>query len=359
MVNAMLIESAIAKMSDFTSGSVIIRAFKTGFRNLRKLSRNSAICRFLSKPERLTAVFYQSSFGRFAVSVPDAFTRTLKHFGVYMNRTLEGTLAFWILSWMAERFDLLFLLFVTAHALTPYAMYRNPYTIAALFILTLCACARVALVKNKSATFSLKRIDPVFLLYFLSVAASAVYSMLGAGRGAASMTTSLLYLSSLFFTILVANAFYEQKRLVLLIKVIVGTSVLVALYGILQYMRGIPVDVTQTDLTTGGASLAMGRADSTLGNPNVLAAWLLLVIPFSAALFFMTKNRIRKLFVVFITLPLVVCLLLTQSRSSWAGLFAACVVFVFFIDWRHGNVSNVLSGDHGEEQKRQQKSQYG
>ena len=251
-----------------------------------------------------------------------------------MNRKIGATLTLWTLKWLGERFDVFFLLFVAAHALLPFALYRNPITIAALVFLSFSACARVAFVREPSAVFSLKRVDPVFILYFLSIAASAVYSMLGAGSGAASLTTSLLYLAAIFFTFLIANAYYDHTRLILLIRVLVGAAAFVAIYGILQYLRGIPIDVTQTDQATGGASLAMGRADSTLGNPNVLAAWLLLLIPFSAALAFFAKNWLRKAFAASVTLLLTVCLLLTQSRSGWVGLFAAGVIFVFLLDWR-------------------------
>ena len=267
-------------------------------------------------------------------AAPDAVTRALKHAGSFLNANLRDTITLWALKWFAERFDILFLLFMAAHALVPFAYYRNPFTIMALVFFMFCACARVAFLRGQSSVFSMKRTDPVFLLYFLAIAASSVFSMFGAGRGAASMTTSALYLAAIVFTFLIANAFHDQRRLMALIRVMVGAAAFVALYGIYQYMAGIPIDVTQTDQTTGGASLAMGRADSTLGNPNVLAAWILLVIPFSAALVFLAKNWLRKIFAASITLVLTVCLLLTQSRSGWVGLFVAGVVFVFFIDWR-------------------------
>ena len=298
------------------------------------LARASAVCGFLTRPERTTAMFFQSSFGKRAAAIPDTCTRVLKRLGVFLGRAIDNTLTLWVLKWFADRFDVFFLLFVAAHALTPFAQYRNPYTIAALGFLIICACVRVAFVRSKSAVFSLKRIDPVFLLYFISIALSGVYSMLGAGGGAASATTSLLYLAAIMFAVLIANTYYEHDRLILLIRVIIGAAVVVALIGIMQYSRGIPIDVTQTDQTTGGASLAMGRADSTLGNPNVLAAWILLVIPFAASFAFFAKTKLCKLFSAALLIPLVACILLTQSRSSWAGLFAAGVVFIFLLDWR-------------------------
>ena len=323
-----------SRMSGIASASSAARALKSASRHLQRIFRFSSIYSFLKRPERTTSFFLNSTIGRAAASAIDTCTRTLKRKGVSLNRKLENTLTLWILRWFGERFDAFFLLFVAMHALLPFALYRNPITIAALAFLLFSASARVMFVRNRSAVFSLKRVDPVFILYFLSIAASAIYSMFGAARGAASMTTSVLYLAAISFAFLIANAYFEQRRLIILIRVLVGAAALVAIYGIYQFLRGIPIDVTQTDQTTGGASLAMGRADSTLGNPNVLAAWLLLVIPFSAALAILAKNWLRKVFAATVTLLLIVGLLLTQSRSGWVGLFAAGAVFVFFIDWR-------------------------
>ena len=321
-------------LSRLIAASGVAKTFKSASRHMRRYSRFSKIYSFLWQPEKFTSFFFHSTIGRAASAIADTCTRTLKRTGVAINRKLANTLALWIFKWLGERFDAFFLAFAAAHALLPFALYRNPITIAALAFLWFSACARVMFVRNRSAVFSLKRIDPVFIIYFLSIAASAVYSMFGAARGAASLTTSLLYLAAIAFAFLIANTYFEQPRLILLIRVLVAAAALVALYGIYQFLRGIPIDVTQTDQTTGGASLAMGRADSTLGNPNVMAAWLLLVIPFSAALAFFAKNWLRRVFAASVTLLLVVGLLLTQSRSGWVGLFVAGVVFVFLIDWR-------------------------
>ena len=321
-------------LSRLSAGSGIVRGAKALYRHAGRLAGASAVCSFLARPERSTALFNKSVAGRAVASAFDAATRTLKRLGVFLNRAIGETFALWLLRWFAERFDAFFLLFVAAHALVPFELYRNPYTIAALAFLVFCAAARVALVRSPSAVFSFKRADPVFLLYFLSVALSGVYSMFGAGGGSASSTTSALYLASIMFTFLIANAYHDRPRLMLLIRVIVAASAIVAAYGIYQYTRGIPIDVTQTDQTTGGASLAMGRADSTLGNPNVLAAWLLLVIPFCVSLGFLAKNWLRKLFCAAIAATLAACLLLTQSRSGWVGLAVAAAVYVFLMDWR-------------------------
>jgi O-antigen ligase len=107
-----------------------------------------------------------------------------------------------------------------------------------------------------------------------------------------------------------------------------------SLYGLWQFVRGVPIDPSLTDRSMGGASLAMGRVSSTVGNPNVLAGWLVLVIPFSVALVFIAKGFRGKLLMAAAALPPIACLLLTQSRSGWIGLAAAAAVFVLLLDWR-------------------------
>ena len=190
------------KFTSILSASIAARTLKTASRHFRMFSRSSKIWAFLKRPERTTSFFQLSACGKAAIAFTDTCTRTLKRAGVWLNRNIGGTLALWAAKWLGERFDAFFLLFAAAHALVPFALYRNPYTVAALAFLTLSAAARVMFVRSQSAVFSVKRVDPVFLLYFFSIAASAAHSALGAGGGAASLTTSLLYLASIYFTVL-------------------------------------------------------------------------------------------------------------------------------------------------------------
>ncbi|MDR3120455.1 MAG: O-antigen ligase family protein [Clostridiales bacterium] len=319
-------------LQNLVSGSLICRALRSAAETVRRAARASSVCAFVSRPERLTSVFYQSFFGRLAAAVPDACTQALRRSGAFLERVIPGSFTLWALKWLGERFFLFFCLFVAAHALVPFALYRNPYTVAAMAFFAVGFASHLAFSREPQG--GKKRADPVFLLYFFSIAASAVYSLFGAGAGMASTTTAVLYLTAILFAALIANAFCDRARLLLLIRVIVFATVAVALYGVWQYLRGIPIDVTQTDQTTGGASLAMGRADSTLGNPNVLASWLILVIPFSVSLFFTAKGFRKKLLLFLAALLMLACLFLTQSRSGWIGFAVAAITYVFLLDWR-------------------------
>jgi putative inorganic carbon (HCO3(-)) transporter len=76
------------------------------------------------------------------------------------------------------------------------------------------------------------------------------------------------------------------------------------------------------------------RVYSTLENPNVLGEYLLLAIPVCAALFFAAKNVWARLFFLGAAGVCALCMIYTQSRGCWLGLFLAAAVFILLTDWR-------------------------
>ena len=76
------------------------------------------------------------------------------------------------------------------------------------------------------------------------------------------------------------------------------------------------------------------RVYSTLGNPNVLGEYLLLIIPFVVAFFFNTKGFLKKGFFFIVGCMLMLCLILTYSRGCWLGILFAAVIFLIFLDRR-------------------------
>jgi O-antigen ligase len=302
------------------------------FAALASIIRQSGIWRFFARPERLSRLFHKSAAGRALARAAGGYTRALKRFGAFLERAAPRSFTLWTVKWLGERFYLFFCLFVAIHTLTPFEMYRNPYTLAALLFLAASYSLRVAF--DGARSFSAKRHDPALTLYFAAMAVSAALSLFGAGAGAGSSTTSVLYLAAILFAFLVADAFSEPKSLMALIYAIAASALAMSFYGIWQYARGVPIDSTLTDRNTGGASLAMGRVSATLGNPNVLAGWLILVIPFCVALIFISKGFLAKFMLALAAVPPIACLLLTQSRSGWIGMLVAAIVFVFLLDWR-------------------------
>ncbi len=152
-----------------------------------------------------------------------------------------------------------------------------------------------------------------------------------------------------FFLILFFNL-KSKKQITRIFHIIVAATGIVVLYGFLQILG--------LDIFSWKESPFLGyRVFSTLGQPNFLASWLLLVIPviFWALLTSPHLNKVRETRSPPLTLkgetqkgvgrfflrPVFICLfllaifvfILTQSRGGWIGFFFAFFFFVIIFAW--------------------------
>ncbi|MFA6145751.1 MAG: O-antigen ligase family protein [Patescibacteria group bacterium] len=147
-----------------------------------------------------------------------------------------------------------------------------------------------------------------------------------------------------FFSILFFNL-KDKKQIIRIFYAIIGSSVVVVVYGFLQIFGLDPFPWSESPFFN-------SRIFSTLGQPNFLASWLLLIIPiifwalFKVARHWTSKNNFfNRIF----KRPLIACLLfgtiislvLTQSRSGWIGFFIA--FFFFIIIWAYFKKQKRLS----------------
>ncbi len=125
-----------------------------------------------------------------------------------------------------------------------------------------------------------------------------------------------------------------RQQLERLITVILLTSVPVSLYGIMQRYQVDPLVWVR-----GGAT----RVESTLGNPILIGAYLIMVVPLTVRQLIRSFSPIRTkekkaapslvLFGYYLLLLLLqlACLVFTQSRGPWMGLMAGALFF--FLLW--------------------------
>ncbi len=161
----------------------------------------------------------------------------------------------------------------------------------------------------------------------------------------------------IFFLILFFNL-KTTKQIARIFYIIILTTGLVVLYGFLQ--------VLGLDFFNWSEPPSLGyRVFSTLGQPNFLASWLLLVFPvifwiifryssqdhLKAPLFstfkkekkehldktknpsFLKRVFFRPIFVC-LSLLTVIILVLTQSRAGWIGFFLALFFFIIIFSWQ-------------------------
>lgn len=131
----------------------------------------------------------------------------------------------------------------------------------------------------------------------------------------------LTYINYAMLYFLAMQTFYNDRRLKALAKVMAITGGLVALYGLAQFAGW---DIYHW------ASLPFEkhRSFSTYGNPDLLAGYLVIVLPFSISALLTAEGR-RDLALYSITTALIsVNIIASLVRGAW---FATAVVFAIFL----------------------------
>lgn len=161
----------------------------------------------------------------------------------------------------------------------------------------------------------------MLIIYFLAAVTSFVPLK--------SMQIWLIYFAFMSVYFLIINTVKTKKQLIDLLMVFVLSGLLVCLYGIAQYVFGWDTAAAWIDEEM-FTDIKM-RIYSTLGNPNVLGEYILLVLPVSVGLLWIKKKPLQKLVYLAITGILFLALILTFSRGCWIGIMIAAAIFITFV----------------------------
>ena len=103
------------------------------------------------------------------------------------------------------------------------------------------------------------------------------------------------------------------------VRYLLTAAFIVSLYGILQHF-GIDRDYWIQD--------SSARVFSTLGQPNWLAAWLLMILPLSWVFYFSSKSCLLDTYYLLLSTILFASFWFTYSLSGLLGFIVAAVIFV-------------------------------
>ncbi|MEO0540223.1 MAG: IctB family putative bicarbonate transporter [Cyanobacteria bacterium P01_A01_bin.105] len=121
-----------------------------------------------------------------------------------------------------------------------------------------------------------------------------------------------------------------------LISTYLLTTLMVSVYGLRQWFFGADALATWVDPTSGLAGTT--RVYSYLGNPNLLAAYLMPAVAFSAAAMFVWPRWGPKLLALVSLLASTACLVLTFSRGGWLGFLAIGFVMMLLLVYFWGDL---------------------
>ena len=127
----------------------------------------------------------------------------------------------------------------------------------------------------------------------------------------------------LIFTVGVYLCFNHIKKYGIqeVIDIMLAVCFCASLYGIMQALGFELFWVLDISKEFGSRSV------STFGNPNFLASFVLLFLPYSLLLFLQAKNKLENFISGFITLILVLFLIISGTRSAWLGFIVFGIIF--------------------------------
>ena len=202
-------------------------------------------------------------------------------------------------------------------------------TMAVLALMLICIVSVVLTFgcdRNRKLAYS--PINKFTLLFAFVYIAATFTSVSVSGSLLGGALTSLFVL----FTLVIQNSVTTKRQLDALVYAFVISGAFVSAYGVFQYLTGATGASAWIDETMfSGIGV---RVYSTLGNPNVLSEYLLLVIPFAGACILLAKKAIMKIFYAGCLGAMVLCMLLTFARGGWLGLIVAAAVFLVMLDRR-------------------------
>ncbi len=166
--------------------------------------------------------------------------------------------------------------------------------------------------------FKFNSID-FLLLAFLFIACISTFSSYFFKESLVGLFKYLVYfLWYLLIKGLLLNS--SKKNFIGLWNVLIVIATITSSIGIYQYIIGVEPLATWEDPTSDSLHT---RVYSTLGNPNLLAGYLIGILPISIAMQFEKKiSLLNRLLNFLSSIIILLCLIFTGSRGAYLGLFA-------------------------------------
>ena len=182
--------------------------------------------------------------------------------------------------------------------------------------------------REKGLWTRIKYLAPAIIFIFI-LGISTIFSQVRWFSFWGSWERRMGYLAWLHFFVFASILILNIKRKDQIYRILLAitlASFFVGVYGIIQALDLEPIEWTFDPFLS-------GRIFSTIGQPNFLGSWILLVLPI--ILFGLTRKKfILKVVSGLLAVLLIVALFMTKSRGAWIGFIALTGFLVFFFLWR-------------------------
>lgn len=241
----------------------------------------------------------------------------------YLHRSLVGLLRSWRQSSVLMQWGE-----TIAGALLSLVYALAPFVSNELLGLFLVACVGIWLLltlSDETSPLNAPSVTPIHLLVLLYWGIAAVATALSPVKTAAFTDLRNFTLYLLLFA-LCARVLKSPRMRYWLSALYLHISLIVSVYGLRQWFSGARALATWVD--PGSPMANTTRVYSYLGNPNLLAGYLLPAVVLSIVATFAWQSRIKKALAVTMFIVNAACLILTFSRGGWIGLVVAVLTLL-------------------------------
>jgi putative inorganic carbon (hco3(-)) transporter len=248
----------------------------------------------------------------------------------YVHRHLVGLLSSWrqtsiLMQWGDA----------TAAALLSLIYALAPFASSTLVGLLLVACVGFWLLLTLSdevTPANVSSVTPIHLLVLLYWGIALIATALSPVKKAAVNYLGTLTLYLLLFA-LCARVLRSPRLRSWIIVLYLHISLIVSVYGLRQWFFGATALATWVDPESPLSKTT--RVYSYLGNPNLLAGYLLPAVIFSLVAIFAWQSWLKKALALTMLIVNTAALVLTFSRGGWIGLVVAVLaVMALLVYWK-------------------------
>ena len=200
-----------------------------------------------------------------------------------------------------------------------FAFAPNPTVVLVFLVLTTMFSYIIKLVRGKRI-LKLELIDFTVVFFLLIVLFSGAITVGGRDSYYSALCSCFL----MFGYFLVVNLIRTEKWLHRCVLALVSSGTITATLGVLQYILGVAVNDW---IDTSYFSNIQGRATSLFENPNYLAAYVAIVIPFAIYQTIVTRNKKERQLGKISCFILFLCAIFTWSRGAWVAILICTLIF--------------------------------
>ena len=322
MSNSIFVKLAIKlleKISIIIRESVIYKLLRIFGLWLLQDMKKSKFVKTISKDEKTS---YYLKYSVIFNKIQDFVSRITSKFRERYNKYIkiyESSIIFTALSDLGKDIVSILGIFVCIQMIIPESKWHNIYNFMLIAFIFLIYIIKV--IVDIRFNVNLNKIDISVFAFMIAI----IIAMVNSRFSTDSIKYLGTYISIFIFSLILVNSIRNKYSFLRFVKYIVIMTTLIGIYGIFQFLMGIPVDPLLIDLNMGQM---LSRVYSTMGNPNLYAGVLVLAVPFYILLY-LEQDSFRKKAIITTSLGVVITnIILTYSRTAYIAVIATIVVFL-------------------------------